>query len=540
MSATRKNSGRTGAALAVRVPNIIEFCKDPDYLGIELSVYQEAFLRAFYALELEGDHYDAYRECTGRTQRPRAPYPEGTLIAGARGGKDSRILVPTISYEGVFGGHEKYLSRGERGVIPLVAPNQKLTKIAMQYTCDYFQHSPKLRQLIEDIIPGKQQVLQYEIRLVHGISYLGFPISAHGLRGYSNPAAGIDEAAFFPLEGQANADVEVVAAIRRGMLSFPNPRMIKVSTPWGRSGLIYDEFKRAWGQDDPDLLVWRASSLQMNPTLPTGRLEQARRADPVRFSREYGAEFSEDLSAFLSGQLIEDLVARGRLELEPRAGITYTMTGDPAGGGSDCFTANVLHEEDGRWIQDLLRGWGGGSRKTVDLDGIVAEVVAIARRYGCREIVGDRFGGQWVRQAFERHGLRYVDPKFTKSEAYLEAEAVFLQRRVELLDHPVLLRELKILERRPGREGRTRVDHPSGAHDDHANALCLGLAHAAKGVLAACDLGADPGAHGLGVGAELTPEEIRAFRDKLTGEATREDMIGSGFWGRNQARLFRR
>ena len=47
---------------------------------------------------------------------------------------------------------------------------------------------------------------------------------------------------------------------------------------------------------------------------------------------------------------------------------------------------------------------------------------------------------------------------------------------MSILDHPTLIRELKLLERRPRAGGRTQVDHPSGGHDDHANSLALAAA----------------------------------------------------------------
>jgi len=67
-----------------------------------------------------------------------------------------------------------------------------------------------------------------------------------------------------------------------------------------------------------------------------------------------------------------------------------------------------------------------------------------------------------------------------KSTAYLEAEPLLTQGRVELLDHPQLIRELTLLERRPRPQGRTLVEHPHGGHDDYANSTCLALATVAK------------------------------------------------------------
>ena len=58
----------------------------------------------------------------------------------------------------------------------------------------------------------------------------------------------------------------------------------------------------------------------MNPTITTERLESERRKDPFRFSREYEAEFSDDLTAFLPWEWIDDAVVEGRHELAPQKG----------------------------------------------------------------------------------------------------------------------------------------------------------------------------------------------------------------------------
>ena len=102
------------------------------------------------------------------------------------------------------------------------------------------------------------------------------------------------------------------------------------------------------------------------------------------------------------------------------------------------------------------------------------------RHYHVTEIRGDKYAGAWVRQAFEREGIRYREAEMDKSTTYLEAEPSLTQRRVELLDHPQLIRELTLLERRPRPQGRTLVEHPHGGHDDYANSTCLALATVAK------------------------------------------------------------
>jgi hypothetical protein len=49
---------------------------------------------------------------------------------------------------------------------------------------------------------------------------------------------------------------------------------------------------------------------------------------------------------------------------------------------------------------------------------------------------------------------------------------LFSRGLVSLPDHPVLLRELRLLERIPGRIGKDQVTHPRNCHDDLANATC--------------------------------------------------------------------
>ncbi|RUA01883.1 MAG: hypothetical protein DSY84_04670 [Candidatus Neomarinimicrobiota bacterium] len=52
-------------------------------------------------------------------------------------------------YEAVLGGHEHQLPKGERAIIPLVAQDQRATKIAFGYIRDYLARSPMLMSEVE-------------------------------------------------------------------------------------------------------------------------------------------------------------------------------------------------------------------------------------------------------------------------------------------------------------------------------------------------------------------------------------------------------
>jgi hypothetical protein len=454
----------------VNLPDIIEFVTDPQLLNLTLSEAQATLLRAIYGLPLSPDQLDLFRACTGRQHAPAGGFGEVTVVAGARAGKDSRISAPIMCYEALFGGHERHLAKGERAMVPLIAQDLRATRIAFGYIRDYLTQSPLLASQISDL-------QTFELTLANGIHVACFPSTLRSVRGWSIPVAGLSEVAFFRLEGQANADVEIQASIRRGMIGFPQTRLVKISTPYMKSGVLHDDFTRSFGQEDPDLLVWRAGTALMNPTIKTERLEREKRLDPSRFAREFEAEFAEETDAFLPNAWVDDAVCRHRYELPPRNGVQYHAAVDPSGGGPDTFAMAVCHAEgsgtNARIVLDVVKGWSRQGVHSVDLTGVVADIAAVLKRYRVTRVIGDRYAGQWVPQAFASVGIGYKESSMDKSAAFTELEPLFAEGRIDLLDHLQLVKELKSLERRLRSGGRVLVDHPHGGHDDHATAVAL-------------------------------------------------------------------
>ena len=470
-------------------PSILEVVTDPGGLGLSLSPAQRTLLKTIYGLPLaDEEERELFRRCTARETYPGLPFGEATVVAGARSGKDSRVGGPMVCYEAVFGGHEARVAKGERATVVLVAQDLRATRVAFGYVKQYLTTSPLLAPQVAEVLAG-------EITLTNGVTVSCFPCTLRSLRGFSIPVGVMDELAFYRLEGQADSDAEVQASIRRGMVGFGATKLVKISTPYLRSGVLYEDFKRGWGQADPDLLVWRAPTLLMNPSIAAGRLERERRLDPTRFEREYMAEFLEDVDVFLPAAWVDAAVVAGRHELPPRDGVRYVAAVDPSGGGADHFTLAVAHVEgkgaDRRVVQDVMRAWGRSRTGPADLEGAVRAIAGIARGYGLSVVHGDRYSASWVVESFRRAGVAYRVPEVRrpgddephylhKSAAYLEMEPAIAQAKLEVLDHPQLVRELKLLERRPQAGGRVRVDHPAGGRDDHANVLALATALAAR------------------------------------------------------------
>jgi hypothetical protein len=67
--------------------------------------------------------------------------------------------------------------------------------------------------------------------------------------------------------------------------------------------------------------------------------------------------------------------------------------------------------------------------------------------------------------------IDFAMPGMNGAEVAVEAP-LFARGLVRLPNHPKLLRELRLLERRVHRSGKDSVDHGRNGHDDYANAVC--------------------------------------------------------------------
>jgi hypothetical protein len=82
----------------------------------------------------------------------------------------------------------------------------------------------------------------------------------------------------------------------------------------------------------------------MNPTITNSRLERERRLDPLRFQREYEAEFTDDLSACFEYGALQACVDGGVHERPPVPRVQYRAFFDPASGekkGNDAVTLGI-------------------------------------------------------------------------------------------------------------------------------------------------------------------------------------------------------
>jgi hypothetical protein len=450
---------------------ILDALADPNLLGAAFSDAESwrawrVFLGATFGLPLS----DAaiYAEHTGRTTMPTGPAREAWVIVGRRGGK-SRIAALVAVFLAAFRDYTAVLAPGERGTLPIIAADRRQARTVMRYVTGLLEGAPMLKRLVTN------QTAE-SVELATGVTIEVHTCSFRSVRGYTVVGAVLDEVAFYRSDDSANPDTELVAAIRPAMATVPGALLLAISSPYARRGVLWDAYRRHYGPDgDPAVLVWQAPTRAMNPLVPERVIAEAYEADAPVAAAEYGAEFRRDLEAFVSREVVEAVTIAGREELPPVDGIDYVGFLDAAGGsGSDSFTMAVAHGEEREGRQVAVLDLVGEAKPPFDPFTVAARFAETLRRYRVARVLADRYAGAWVVQAFAQHDVDVAQAAEPKGTIYANALPLLNGRRAELLDHARLHAQLCALERR-ARVGGDAVDHPSGSHDDVANAACGAL-----------------------------------------------------------------
>src|SRR5262249_14600178 len=266
---------------------------------------------------------------------------------------------------------------------------------------------------------------------------------------------------------------EVVRAIIP-MLRLNLGKLICITSPYMESGVAYEWHKQYFGDaGGHDVLVIQTDTLKLNPTTDEEDLESEERLDREAARSEIHGLCRSGKGKLLDAKDLAGCVMEGRLEVRPDKGKYFGFV-DPSSLRGDAFTYGVATvDEDKNVVLVALGGYKAGSGKPSEV------IKAISRefdRYGVREVQGDRNAIGLVIEEFDKNGITYIavegsdGESMDKSEIYIEFLHLVNQGAVRLLDHADMLREVRNLIRKPSPGGKDRVDHPSGGHDDYANA----------------------------------------------------------------------
>jgi hypothetical protein len=308
------------------------------------------------------------------------------------------------------------------------------------------------------------------IELSNGIAIEVATASFRTIRGFSLIAALFDEASFWRSEDSANPDAEILTAVKPS-LATTGGLLLVASSPYAKRGILWQAFSKYFGQPGPKL-VWKAPTLRMNPCVPREVIEEAYAADEVAARAEYGAEFRQDIDSYVSAEVLDACIARGRHELLPTPGIRYFAFADPSGGSSDSYTLAISHKEQDKIILDCIRE----TRPPFSAEAVTDAYSALLKNYKTTTVHGDKYAGIFPRELFQKRSITYKVCDLSKSDIYREMIPALNAHRVELLDHPRMRSQFLTLERKTGRgTGRDVTDHAPNSKDDVVNSVCGAL-----------------------------------------------------------------
>ena len=230
---------------------------------------------------------------------------------------------------------------------------------------------------------------------------------------------------------------------------------------------MWDAYRRHYGKDADPVLVWRASTRTMNPSVSQQVIDAATERDPASAAAEWQAEFRSDIESFINREAVEACIAYDVRERAPMQGVRYYGFVDPSGGSVDSMSLAVGHREDDIVVLDAMRE----AKPPFSPESAVAEFSELLKSYHVSKITGDRYAGEWPRERFREHGITYEPAQKPKSDLYRDLLPAINSRKLDLLDDTRLLTQLVSLERRTARGGRDSIDHPPNTHDDLANAI---------------------------------------------------------------------
>jgi hypothetical protein len=429
------------------------------------------FLKAVFGLAMSEPELAIYQAHTGRTEGRPGGFREVWCRVGRRSGK-SLTAATMATFLACFVDWSDYMVPGEAATVMVLASDRRQARVIFNYIRRMLTDVPILARMVK-------RELEESIELSNGLTLEIATASYRRVRGYSVIAAVCDEIAYWMSDESANPDREVLNALRPAMGSIPEARLFCLSSPYARSGALYEADRDNWGRDDSDVLIWRGTTMEMNPTYSQAVIDKELERDPSAAAAEYLAEYRSDVETWLSREVVDACTVPGRHELAPDSSRhRYRATVDPSGGSSDSMTLCIAHMESAGaglsasvGVIDLIRE----VRPPFSPDSTVRDFTAILKQYRCSSVTGDRYAGEWVRERFRLEGIGYEVSEKTASDYYNEALPLFMARRVELVEHTRLQLQLAHLERRVARQGRLTVSHRPGGHDDVANAACMAL-----------------------------------------------------------------
>jgi hypothetical protein len=454
------------------------------------------------------------------------------LICGIRGGKSTLSVAQAIT--ACFTVDLSSVPEHEITRYPIVGPDVQRASDTYNKLLGYLQNSPALARYIDGVPTADTVTIKRPDGRCVEVSVVAASKGGRTVRGVWLVGLTLEEAASFGSEATGavvNAE-DILRAAEPRLL--PGAQAWVITSPFGPSGLVYELYRKHYGQPNSETLVVHAPTRALNPSFPQASIDAIAKDDPDNAAREYGAEWVDADSAFLESTLLDAAMSRPDLFREGRATVAAM---DPATRGNAWTLSvgwSVPHYEttDGakrparKVVVAGVWQWVGTKKQPLSPREIFREMADILRPYGVSQIYSD----QWSLDALADHavsaGLRLAEHEGDGMAPYVSLRTLLSNGLVELPPDPVLRQDLLSIRKRAVANG-VKIFLPTtadGRHCDYAPSVAL-TAHYAE-LAWAVDAGYEPA---------TTPESASNARSRFEQSIADDnsDFGGMGRGGRH-------
>lgn len=330
------------------------------------------------------------------------------------------------------------------------------------------------------------------------------------IRGHSNIVVIIDEAAFFPVSGQASGQ-NLYQALTPSILSFTKQqedgtrkgqgRIILLSSPYGKSGVFYKKYLESF-EFNESMLMFNMYTAMVNPTVDSSFLRDQKKRNPDLFDCEYGAKFSDTVSSWMDENTLKKVI-NPKLPVNPKQGklgIEYYMGIDYAG-KNDGAAISIVHKEDNKIVLDYADVYYGeqsdvywdnhnkyydnvnklfAGYEIIPLEEFANEIKRLSELFPIKYGWFDQFNGYGLLEKLKQKGLYQFEMKSINSglniQMYQYAKEMICSELMELPNHPILIEEmLSLQENKAGNKVTIQAPKRKGFHDDITDSFVIAV-----------------------------------------------------------------
>lgn len=445
---------------------------------------------------------------------------EINLIVGRRGGK-STISAIIALYSTLKVNWKPFLRKTPVATILILSHSVEFSEEILEILREMVESSPILDRLRDTKRKNTQRIFHLRIPFLktdETIEYSRVRVkvgaaSKKTTRGSAVCTLLCDEIAFWNLaEDAAEPDTEILRAVRPSLLQFGDyATIIKLSSPGIKQGALYEEWNRR--EDLRSVSVqFKAPSWVWNTILPKDNFKKEWIQDPDGFDSEYRGNFVDSVSNFILPEYVDLCVMKGVSFNTPSDDkkTMYSASIDAAFKG-DRFAFVLVGYNEKRVTTYVVKYWEGTRKSPVKIHEVASFIRTVTREYGVNEVSADQFAFQPLRELFLQYGVSLTENTFTipyKRKIYFGLKRLINNQQLDLLDIPLLSKEIKELKVEQTATGQVKIGHPPGGSDDLADAIAVACYKALE----------KAGMVGMAMG-DLAPMEVGGVRIDATGRA---------------------